>query len=65
MAKKNVSYKQAITELENILKELEGNELNVDDLTGKVKQAAELIEICKEKLHGTNVEIEKILKELK
>ena len=64
MAKKIMTYKESITELEKILKELENNELGIDDLENKVKQAAELIELCKEKLFKTDAEIEKILQEL-
>jgi len=64
MAKKNMTYKQAAMELEKILKELENNELDIDDLEGKVKHAAELIELCKEKLFKTDAEIEKILQKL-
>ena len=64
MAKKNGSYKEATIELEKILKELESNELGIDDLESKVKQAAELIELCKEKLFKTDAEIEKILQKL-
>jgi exodeoxyribonuclease VII small subunit len=64
MAKKNTGYKQAISELEKILKELENNDVDVDDLTEKVKRAAELIGICKEKLFHADAEIEKILQNL-
>jgi len=64
MAKKSATYKETITELEKILKELESNELDIDDLENKVKQAADMIELCKEKLFKTDVEIEKILQKL-
>ncbi len=64
MAKKNITYKQAIAELEVILNELENNELDIDDLQVKVKQAADLIELCKEKLFKADAEIEKILQKL-
>ena len=64
MAKKSGSYKEATMELEKILNELENNELSIDDLESKVKQAAELIELCKEKLFKTDAEIEKILQKL-
>ena len=65
MAKKIITYKESIEELENILKELENNELDIDILSIKVKRAAELVAICKEKLFNTNEEIEKILKSMK
>ncbi len=61
MAKKEQTYKQATAELEKILKELESDRLDIDDLEGKIKQAAGLIEFCKEKLVKTDAEIERIL----
>ena len=64
MVKKDITYKQATAELEKILKELEGDQLDIDDLENKVKQAAGLIELCKEKLFRTDAEIEKILQKL-
>jgi exodeoxyribonuclease VII small subunit len=64
MSKKNVSYKDAITEIEEILKQLENNELDVDELSDKVKRVAQLVTMCKEKLHNTEQEIDKILKEM-
>jgi exodeoxyribonuclease VII small subunit len=62
--KKNVSYKEAITEIEEILRQLENNELDVDELSEKVKRVSSLVSLCKEKLHNTEVEIDKILKEM-
>jgi exodeoxyribonuclease VII small subunit len=64
VGKKNVSYKEAITEIEEILRQLENNELDVDELSEKVKRVSSLVSLCKEKLHNTEVEIDKILKEM-
>jgi exodeoxyribonuclease VII small subunit len=64
MAKKSFTYKEAVQELENILRELENNEAEVDELTAKVKRAAELIRFCKSKLFETDKEIEKIIRNL-
>jgi len=64
MAKKELTYKQATTELEKIFKELESDKLDIDDLENKVKQAADLIEFCKEKLVKTDDEIERILQKM-
>ena len=64
MNKKNVSYKDAITEIEEILRQLESNELDVDELSEKVKRVALLVTLCKDKLHNTEQEIDKILKEM-
>jgi exodeoxyribonuclease VII small subunit len=56
-------YKSAITELEEILAQLEANELEIDELTLKAKRATELIKFCKEKLYKTNEEVNAILKD--
>ena len=64
MGKKNLSYKEAITEIEEILGQLENNELDVDELSEKVKRVSVLVTLCKEKLHNTEQEIDKILKEM-
>ena len=64
MSKKNVSYKEAIAEIEEILGQLENNELDVDELSDKVKRVSILVTLCKEKLHNTEQEIDKILKEM-
>jgi exodeoxyribonuclease VII small subunit len=62
--KKNLSYKEAITEIDEILSQLENNELDVDELSEKVKRVSQLVTLCKEKLHNTEQEVDKILKEM-
>jgi len=62
MSKKKETYSEAISEIEQILKDIENQETDVDFLSEKVKRAAELITICKEKLTKSEKEIEEILK---
>lgn len=64
MPKKEITYQQAIKEIEEILSKIENEELDVDDLTVKVKRVASLIKACKDKLHTTEQEVNKILKEV-
>lgn len=64
MTKTNISYSEAISEIEKILAQIEKEELDVDELTNKVKRVAALLKICKDKLHATENEVEKILKEM-
>lgn len=63
MAKKNLSYAEAIAEIEEIVEKIENNELDVDDLAENVKRVAELIKFCKAKLKATEDEVEKIIKD--
>ena len=62
--KKALSYKEAIAEIEDILQQIENDELDVDQLSDKVKRLSSLVSFCREKLHNTELEIEKILKEI-
>jgi exodeoxyribonuclease VII small subunit len=64
MAKKTISYNEAINEIEDILNQLESEELDVDELSEKVKRVSVLLKLCKEKLHKTEKDVEDILKEM-
>ncbi|PKP19140.1 MAG: exodeoxyribonuclease VII small subunit [Bacteroidetes bacterium HGW-Bacteroidetes-21] len=65
MAKnKEVSYEEAVNELELIIGKMENEEVSIDDLSGLVKRASELLGICREKIYSTEKEVEKILKKL-
>lgn len=61
MAKKEQTYGEAMSQLQDIMYRIENEELDVDILLEEVKKAATLIKYCKEKLQKTNVEIQKIL----
>lgn len=64
MAKKNPSYTEAVLQIEEILDQIENGELDVDQLAEKVKQASELLKICRGKLFDTEKEIDRILKDM-
>lgn len=61
MAKKEQTYGEAMQELQDIMERIENEDLDVDILLEEVKNAANLIKFCKEKLYKTNDEIQKIL----
>lgn len=61
MTKEKQSYKEATTEIEEILEMIENDELDVDELSIKVKRASVLIKMCKQKLINTQKEVESIL----
>ena len=64
MPKKKINYREAITEIEQTIQAIENEELDVDQLSDKVKRVSELLKICKEKLHNTEKEVENILNEM-
>ncbi len=64
MNPKKMTYKEAMAEIEEILGKIEQEELDVDELSEKVKRVSFLIRFCKEKLHKTSAEVESILREM-
>lgn len=61
--KAKITYTEAIGEVERILERFDTEEMNVDELGSSVKRAAELIRLCKEKLHTAETEVAEALKE--
>ena len=59
-----ITYTEAKEELEKIVALIESDELDVDQLSTKVKRASELVAFCKQKLTETDTELQKILEEL-
>ncbi len=55
-----MTYDTAYAELNNILVSLQSEETGLDDLSEKLKRAAELSEFCKSKLRSIETDIEKI-----
>lgn len=60
-----MKYSKAIEELETIVQEIESADTGMDELSEKVKRAAELIRFCRKALNTTEAEVENILNELK
>jgi exodeoxyribonuclease VII small subunit len=58
---KEPTYNEAISEIEEILQKIETGELDVDELTDKVKRVAFLLETCRKKLKKTESEIQKVM----
>ncbi len=64
MTKKQFSYTEAISELEKIMYKLENEEIDLDQLSEKVKRASELISKCKDQLKSTEREVDNIIKKI-
>jgi exodeoxyribonuclease VII small subunit len=64
MAEKTPAYAEAIARIDAILEQIETGELDVDELAARVKEASELLKLCKAKLFNTSREIEQVLKDM-
>lgn len=62
MSEKQISYNQAFEELEKILEDIKERNVDVDELSNKVKRARELIDICERRIKQVEMEVEEVTK---
>ena len=58
---KELKYEAALAELQSIVRKMENDELDIDQMSEQLKRAQELIKLCKDKLSKTDEEIKQIL----
>lgn len=58
---KEMTYEQAMKRLEQIVKQIEVGEMNIDSLTANLKEAKNLVAFCKDKLTNVETEVKKCL----
>jgi exodeoxyribonuclease VII small subunit len=61
---RQLSYSQALMELEQIISEIEGEDIDVDVLATKVKRAAFLVKLCRTRLRNAEDDVKKVLAEI-
>jgi exodeoxyribonuclease VII small subunit len=59
----NIKYEEALSQLETIVRKMEQNEFDIDQLAAQLKKAQQLIKFCKDKLTHTEAELQKIQSE--
>ncbi|GAB3675231.1 hypothetical protein GCM10027594_35510 [Hymenobacter agri] len=59
-----MTYREAIEELETILRALETDAVDVDDLTTRVERSAELIRLCRHKLRHAEASLDRVFDSL-
>lgn len=62
--KKTPSYDEAIGQIEVILEQIEEGNMEIDELSVRLKEVSRLIGICKGKIEQTEHEISNILKNI-
>ena len=56
-----MKYEEALAQLETIVRKMESNEYDIDELAAQLKTAQQLITFCKDKLTKTDAELHKIM----
>ena len=58
------TYSDAAARLEAILQKIEEGEVDIDELSGLVKEAAGLVTLCRSKIHAAEVQVKTITEQL-
>jgi exodeoxyribonuclease VII small subunit len=61
---KEMTYTQAVTELEDILRMMQSENCDIDQLTAYTRRATELLKDCRSRLTATDEELRSILADL-
>ena len=56
-----MKYEETIHQLETIVAQIENNELDIDQLVERLKEAQKLIKLCRDKLYKTDEKIKTLL----
>ena len=59
-----LSYGQASARLEEILGRIEDGRVDVDELSGLVREAAELVTLCRRKIQAAEIQVKTITEQL-
>lgn len=60
----DVGYAHALDELDDILRELEGSDVDVDRLADRVARAADLIALCRDRIGAARLRIDEVIADL-
>ena len=57
----DLKYTKAVQKLDEIIIKIESEEIDVDELSLNVKEAVELIKLCKAKIEKAEMEVKKVV----
>jgi exodeoxyribonuclease VII small subunit len=61
---KEISYSKAIAELEELVRKMQSDDCDIDNLSKYTARSIELLKLCRAKLTHTDEELKKCLEEL-
>jgi exodeoxyribonuclease VII small subunit len=62
---KDLQYKDAMAQLQGIVRRVESSEVDVDELAAAIRSANELITVCRAKLRSAEDEVAKALDDMR
>ncbi|MBF0386444.1 MAG: exodeoxyribonuclease VII small subunit [Candidatus Omnitrophica bacterium] len=56
-----IKYAKALEKLESIIRGIENEEIDIDELADKVKEATALVKVCKDKIAKAEIEVKAVV----
>lgn len=56
-----IKYSKAIKKLDEIISKIESEEIDVDELADNVKEAVDLLKVCKNKIEKAQMDVKKVV----
>jgi exodeoxyribonuclease VII small subunit len=63
-AGEEIKFGAAMAELEKILRRIEGEETDIDELAAELRRATHLLELCRSKIRKAEIEVTQIVQSL-
>lgn len=63
MATKKMTYTKALEEINEIIAEIESGDVDIDEISIKLKKAKKLFDFCQDKLKSTQASVDNLLNE--
>lgn len=60
---KKITYAEAMSRLEEIMGKIQGGKIDIDELSGMLKEAQELVKFCRDKIYKVDEEIKALTEE--
>ena len=59
-----LSFSQAMDELESVLRRIEDDQIDIDQLASELGRAAQLLDVCRKKIRRAEVEVQQIVEQI-
>lgn len=60
---KDVKYQEALKKLDDLIAAIEDEDIDVDDLSSRIKEAVVLLRACKAKIDKADLEVKKVIED--
>ena len=63
MSADKIKYREAVQRLDEIISQIESEDVDVDELSFQVKEAVELIRVCKAKIDKAEMQVKQVVED--